>query len=69
VVDRWTDAAGVKQVAVLPACSDPTATVPCWSLVDDAACGAGAERLQITRTGAPIPAGLMTAIDCSGKTL
>jgi hypothetical protein len=68
VVDRWT-AGGTKQVAVLPACSDPTATVPCWSLVDDAACGAGAERLQITRTGAPIPAGLMTAIDCSGKTL
>jgi hypothetical protein len=69
VVDRWTDAAGAKQAAVLTACADPAATLPCWSLVDDAACGPGDQRLQITRTGAAVPPGLMTAIDCTGQTL
>ena len=69
VVDRWTDAGGRKQAALLPACSDPAATLPCWSLIDDAACGAGAQRLQITRAGAAVPPGLMTAIDCTGQTL
>jgi hypothetical protein len=69
VVDRWTDGGGTHQATVLPACADPTATIPCWSLVDDAACGAGAQRLQVDRTGTTVPPGLMTAIDCTGQTL
>ncbi len=69
VIDRWVDGDGIKQSAVLPRCADAPGVTPCWSLVDDASCRATEQRLDIDRGGAPVSAGLMTAIDCGSMPL
>ena len=69
VVDRWVDGDGIKQVAVLPRCADAPGVTPCWSLADDASCRTTEQRLDISRGGAPVSAGLMTAIDCASTPL
>jgi hypothetical protein len=69
VVDRWLDGDRVRHAAQLTACAESAGATPCWSLVEDAACASGLQRLSVDRTDSPAPAGLMTAIDCSGQVL
>jgi hypothetical protein len=63
-VDRWIDDNGVKQAAELPRCVDAPGVTPCWSLADDDGCRATEQLFTVARGDAPIPAGLVSAINC-----
>jgi hypothetical protein len=66
-VDRWVDGDGNKQATVLPSCAEAPGVTPCWSLTDgDRSCRATEQHFEIDRGVAPLPPGLMTAIDCAG---
>ena len=63
-VDRWTDDNGVRQAAELPRCVDAPGVTPCWSLADDDGCRATEQLFTVERGDAPLPAGLVSAINC-----
>ena len=65
VLDRLIDGSGGKAVSEIQACAQ-TGSGPCWSLVNDPSCLATEQRLVVDRAGAPVPEGVMTAIDCTG---
>ena len=70
MVDRRVDDNGIKQIAVLSELRDASAVTPCWSLADgDRSCRTTEQHLEISRGDAPVPAGLMTAIDCGSTPL
>ena len=68
VLDRLIDGSGGKAVTEIPPCAQ-TGSGPCWSLVNDPSCLSTEQRLVVDRAGAPVPAGVMTAIDCTGAPL
>jgi hypothetical protein len=63
-VDRWIDDNGGRQGAELPRCVDAPGVTPCWSLADDDGCRATEQLFTVERGDAPLPAGLVSAINC-----